>query len=54
MNPISDVHKHKQGNQEIWKDSQGNTPSYANPETPQYAWIGLKLENPEQYINKKN
>lgn len=54
VNPISDVHKHKQGNQEIWKDSQGNTPSYANPETPQYAWIGLKLENPEQYINKKN
>ena len=53
VNPISDVHKHKQGNQEIWKDSQGNTPSYANPETPQYAWIGLKLENPEQYINKK-
>ena len=53
LNPISDVHKHKKNdNQEIWVNTKGVTPAYANPETPQYAWIGLKISNPEQYINK--
>ena len=53
LNPISDVHKHKKNNnQEIWVNTKGVTPAFANPETPQYAWIGLKISNPEQYINK--
>ena len=53
LNPISDAHKHKkQDNQEIWVNTKGQTPAYANPATPQYAWIGLEISNPEQYINK--
>ncbi len=53
LNPISDAHKHKkQDNQEIWVNTKGVTPAYANPATPQYAWIGLEISNPEQYINK--
>ena len=53
LNPISDAHKHKkQDNQEIWVNTKGVTPAFANPATPQYAWIGLEISNPEQYINK--
>jgi len=53
LNPISDAHKHKkQDNQEIWVNTKGVTPAYANPATPQYAWIGLEISDPEQYINK--
>lgn len=53
LNPISDAHKHKKNdNQEIWVNSKGQTPAFANPATPQYAWIGLEISNPEQYINK--
>lgn len=53
LNPISDAHKHKKNdNQEIWVNTKGVTPAFANPETPQYAWIGLEISNPEQYINK--
>lgn len=53
LNPISDAHKHKlQDGQEIWVNTKGQTPAYANPATPQYAWIGLEISNPEQYINK--
>ena len=54
LNPISDVHKHKKNNnQEIWVNTKGVTPAFANPETPQYAWIALKISNPELYLNKK-
>lgn len=54
LNPISDAHKHKmQEGQEIWKNSKGITPAYANPATPQYAWIALKVTNPEQYVGHK-
>lgn len=49
-NPISDLRKHKQGSQELLKDASGNTPAYADPNTVQYSWIGLKLANPERYI----
>ena len=49
-NPISDLRKHKQGSQELLKDASGNTPAYADPNTVQYSWIGLKLANPESYI----
>lgn len=52
-NPISDVHKHKQGSQELLKDANGNTPAYADPNTVQYSWIGLKIENPTYYIGKQ-
>lgn len=53
LNPISNAHKHKkQDGQEIWVNTKGVTPAFANPETPQYAWIGLEISNPEQYINK--
>ena len=54
LNQISVVHKHKKNdNQEIWVNTKGQTPAFANPETPQYAWIALKISNPELYINKK-
>lgn len=49
-NPISDVHKHKQGSQELLKDANGNTPAYADPTTVQYSWIGLKIQNPQNYV----
>ena len=52
-NPISDVHKHKQGSQELLKDANGNTPAYADPTTVQYSWIGLKIQNPENYRGKQ-
>lgn len=52
-NPISDVHKHKQGSQELLKDANGNTPAYANPNTVQYSWIGLKIQNPQNYVRKQ-
>lgn len=52
-NPISDVHKHKQGSQELLKDANGNTPAYADPTTVQYSWIGLKIQNPENYVRKQ-
>lgn len=53
LNPISDAHKHKKNdNQEIWVNTKGVTPAYANPATPQYAWIGLEISDPAQYINK--
>ncbi|MBQ9584627.1 MAG: hypothetical protein IJR20_01370 [Muribaculaceae bacterium] len=53
LNPISAAHKHKKNdNQEIWVNTKGVTPAFANPETPQYAWIGLEISNPEQYVNK--
>ena len=53
LNPISDAHKHKlQDGQEIWVNTKGQTPAFANPATPQYAWIGLEISDPEQYINK--
>jgi hypothetical protein len=48
--PISDVHKHKQGSQELLKDANGNTPAYADPTTVQYSWIGLKIQNPKDYV----
>lgn len=48
-NPISDLRKHKQGSQELLKDASGNTPAYADPNTVQYSWIGLKLANPGSY-----
>ena len=52
-NPISDVHKHKQGSQELLKDANGNTPAYADPTTVQYSWIGLKIQNPQNYVGMK-
>ena len=52
-NPISAAHKHAQGNQELLKDAAGNTPSYADPNTVQYSWIGLKITNPENYVGKQ-
>ena len=52
-NPISAAHKHAQGDQELLKDAAGNTPSYADPNTVQYSWIGLKITNPENYVGKQ-
>lgn len=38
--------------QESFKDDEGNVYEWSNPNTPQYAWIMLKVNNPEQYVGK--
>lgn len=38
--------------QESFKDDNGNVYEWSNPNTPQYAWIMLKVNNPEQYVGK--
>lgn len=49
--PISDEYKHQMAEgKTLLRDANGNVPSWANPETPQYAWIGLKIDNPEEYV----
>ncbi len=51
--PISANHKHGlQPGQELW-ERDGVVPAYADPTTPQYAWIALKVDNPEQYVGKR-
>ncbi len=52
-NYISAAHKHQPAaGQKILKVN-GSTPAYANPNTPQYSWIALKINNPENYIGAK-
>lgn len=49
--PISNDYKHQMAEgKTLLRDANGNVPSWANPETPQYAWIGLKIDNPEEYV----
>ena len=49
--PISNEYKHQMAEgKTLLRDANGNVPSWANPETPQYAWIGLKIDNPEEYV----
>ena len=49
--PISNEYKHQMAEgKTLLRDANGNVPSWANPETPQYAWIGLKINNPEEYV----
>ncbi|MBR2147223.1 MAG: hypothetical protein IJ925_07375 [Muribaculaceae bacterium] len=49
--PISNEYKHQMAEgKTLLRDAYGNVPSWANPETPQYAWIGLKIDNPEDYV----
>ena len=51
--PISSVHKHSpNSNQMLW-ERNGVIPEYADPATVQYAWIALKLDNPEDYVGKR-
>ena len=51
--PISAAHKHSmKPGQELWM-RHGAVPEYADPTTPQYAWIALKVDNPEQYVGKR-
>lgn len=38
--------------QESFKDDNDNVYEWSNPNTPQYAWIMLKVNNPEQYVGK--
>lgn len=38
--------------QESFKDDEGNVYEWSNPNTPQYAWIMLKVNNPGQYVGK--
>ena len=38
--------------QESFKDDNGNVYEWSNPNTPQYAWIMLKVNTPEQYVGK--
>ncbi len=51
--PISSNHKHapKPG-QQLW-NRHGEVPSYADPETPQFAWIALRVDDPDQYVGKR-
>ena len=51
--PISANHKHGlQPGQELW-ERDGVVPAYADPTTVQYAWIALKVADPEQYVGKR-
>ncbi len=51
--PISSAHKHSPNpDQELW-ERDGVVPAYANPETEQYAWIALNLQDAEQYVGKR-
>lgn len=51
--PISLAHKHGlTPGQQLWT-RHGVVPAYANPETPQFAWIALRVDNPEQYVGKR-
>lgn len=38
--------------QESFKDDKGNVYEWSNPNTPQYAWIMLKVNDPIQYVGK--
>ncbi|MBR1543792.1 MAG: hypothetical protein IJ626_02730, partial [Muribaculaceae bacterium] len=54
--PVSAAHKHamKPG-QELWMRN-GKVPDYANPQTEQYAWVGLVFNNglnPEDFVGKQ-
>lgn len=50
VTPISDEYKHKPvAGQKILKVN-GSTPAYADPATPQYSWIALKIDNPSSLI----
>lgn len=52
--PISNEYKHMMTEgKTLLRDANGNVPSWANPETPQYAWIGLKINNPERYVKRQ-
>lgn len=52
--PISNEYKHQMAEgKTLLRDANGNVPSWANPETPQYAWIGLKIDNPEKYVGRQ-
>ena len=52
--PISAAHKHGlQPGQQLWRDANGKVPAWANPETPQYAWIALEISNPDDYVGKQ-
>lgn len=47
------AHKHQPvAGQKILKVN-GTTPAYADPATPQYSWIALKIDNPSEYIGAK-
>ncbi len=52
--PISNEYKHQMAEgKTLLRDANGNVPSWANPETPQYAWIGLKINNPTKYVKRQ-
>ncbi len=52
--PISNEYKHQMAEgKTLLRDANGNVPSWANPETPQYAWIGLKIDNPDKYVDRQ-
>ena len=47
------AHKHQPAaGQKILKIN-GSTPAYADPNTNQYCWIALKIDNPSEYIGAK-
>lgn len=39
--------------QESFKDENGNVYEWSNPNTPQYAWMMMKIDNPINYVGKK-
>ncbi len=39
--------------QESFKDENGNVYEWSNPNTPQYAWMMVKIDNPSFYKGKK-
>lgn len=52
--PISNEYKHQMAEgKTLLRDANGNVPSWANPETPQYAWIGLKINDPDKYVGRQ-
>lgn len=52
-NYISAAHKHKPATGQKILKVNGSTPAYANPNTQQYSWIALKIDNPSEYIGAK-
>ncbi|MBR6283480.1 MAG: hypothetical protein IKR25_04200 [Muribaculaceae bacterium] len=51
--PISSAHKHGPNpDQQLW-ERDGVIPEYADPNTVQYAWIALKIDNAEDYVGKR-
>lgn len=39
--------------QESFKDENGNVYPWSDPNTPQYAWMMVEIDNPDSYVGKK-